>query len=209
MRPQHDRHGNALDDRAELAAALDGFTRHEIDLAGRKAAAVALAIVRSGSELGIWLTRRGSGLRTHSGQWALPGGRLDRHENQVDAALRELREELGVTVPRAEVLGTLDDYPTRSGYVITPVVAWVGEAPPLTPNRDEVAEVHWIPFADLDIEPLFRDIPESDRPLIQLPLLDTVVHAPTAAVLYQFREVLLHRRHTRVAQLEQPPFAWR
>jgi hypothetical protein len=107
------------------------------------------------------------------------------------------------------VLGVLDDYPTRSGYVITPVVVWLTAGRQLTANPDEVAELYQIPLASLDVTPRFIAIPESDRPVIQLPLVGHFVHAPTAAVLYQFREVALHGRETRVAHLEQPVFAWR
>ena len=156
---------------------------------------------------GIWLTRRAAGLRAHSGQFALPGGRLDPGETAEQAALRELHEEIGVSAD--SVLGRLDDYPTRSGYVITPVVVWIGEQPQVRPNPAEVAEVYLIPFTELDVEPRFEYISESERPVIQLPLLDTMIHAPTAAVLFQFRELCLHGRPTRVAHFEQPVFAWR
>ncbi|MBC8093336.1 MAG: CoA pyrophosphatase, partial [Pseudonocardia sp.] len=145
----------------------------------------------------------------HPGQWALPGGRVDGAESAGQTARRELAEELGLHLTDADELGMLDDYPTRSGYVITPVVLWAGVAGELTPNPDEVGEVHRVPLAAIDVEPRFLTIPESDAPVIQLPLFDRFVHAPTAAVLHQFREVVLHGRATRVAHLEQPVFAWR
>jgi hypothetical protein len=109
------------------------------------------------------------------------------------------------------VLGLLDDYETRSGFVITPVVVWAGDAPRLEPNPAEVARAYVVPLAELDQPgtPRFITIPESDRPVVQMPLLGGVVHAPTAAVLYQLREVVLHGRPTRVDHLEQPVFAWR
>jgi len=188
---------------------LRRFVRVPVPLAGRRAAAVAIVVSHDEGEPGIWLTRRASRLRAHSGQFALPGGRLDEGEDATGAALRELREELGVVAGRSQVLGLLDDYATRSGYVITPVVVLLDGLPELTPNPAEVAEVHRIPFRVLDVEPRYVSIPESDRPVIQLPLLGHLVHAPTAAMLFQFREVALHGRQTRVAHLEQPVFAWR
>jgi hypothetical protein len=127
----------------------------------------------------------------------------------VDAALRELTEELGLALGRSDVLGQLDDYSTRSGYVITPVVVWAGRVGRLRPNPAEVAAVYGIPVPQLDVEPLFVSIPESAAPVIRVPLMGRFVHAPTGAVLHQFREVVLHGRATRVAHLEQPVFAWR
>jgi hypothetical protein len=93
--------------------------------------------------------------------------------------------------------------------VITPVVLWGGTDPVLVPNAAEVGELHRVPLAAIDVEPRFLAIPESDAPVIQLPLFGRYVHAPTGAVLYQFREVVLRGRATRVAHLEQPVFAWR
>jgi 8-oxo-dGTP pyrophosphatase MutT (NUDIX family) len=155
---------------------------------------------------GFIITRRGGRLRAHGGQWALPGGRVDPGETAVEAARREVAEELGCAA--GEHLGDLDDYPTRSGYRITPCVFWAEAAPALRPNPDEVAEVHTVAFADIGA-PRFLRIPESDRPVIQLPLLGTLLHAPTGAVLHQFLEVGLYGRSTRVTGYEQPVFAWR
>ena len=159
---------------------------------------------------GVLLTRRTSRLRDHPGQFALPGGSLDPGEDAVDAARRELREELGLALGPRAVVGLLDDYPTRSGFVITPVVMVApGAVAELEPSPDEVSELFHIPLADLDVEPRYLTIPESERPVVQMPLVGHHVHAPTAAVLLQFREVALHGRHTRVHALEQPVFAWR
>ncbi|WP_280233604.1 NUDIX hydrolase [Nocardia cyriacigeorgica] len=194
--------------RSALGEALSRFPRRSAEPDGYKLAAVAIAIVTSSAGPGIWLTERAPSLRAHAGQLALPGGRLDAGEDAVQAALRELHEELGVELRRSEVLGLLDDYPTRSGYIMTPVVVWVGDDPGVTPNPDEVAVVHRIAFTDLDVAPKFGRIPGSDRPLIQLPLLGGLLHAPTAAILHQFREVALHGRATRVDHMEQPRFAW-
>lgn len=195
--------------RDSIAAAVAGLDRRAVPLDGRRPAAVAVAVVQDGDELGVLLTRRAAGMRAHPGQWALPGGRTDDGETPVAAALRELHEELGLRCDEEAVLGLLDDYATRSGYVITPVVVWCGPTGALTPNPDEVASVHVVRFAELDVDPLFVTIPESPRPVVQLPLFGDFVHAPTAALLHQFREVGLHARPTRVAHFEQPVFAWR
>ena len=157
------------------------------------------------------LCRRASRLRRHAGQWALPGGRIDNGESPLDAALRELAEELGLPLGPDSVVGWLDDYPTRSGYVITPVVLWGGADPEFEPAPDEVLAVYRIGLHALrDSEPRFLSIAESDRPVLQLPLGNDLIHAPTAAILFQLRQVgLLGHAGERVDHLEQPVFAWR
>jgi len=159
----------------------------------------------------VLLTRRAATLRAHAGQWALPGGRIDDGETPVDAARRELREEIDLVLGPDDVLGLLDDYPTRSGYVITPVVLWGGADPPMAPNPDEVLSVHRISFRELmrHDSPRFVTIPESDRPVVQLPIGGDLIHAPTAAVLLQLRWLAIEGRSDRVADFEQPVFAWR
>jgi 8-oxo-dGTP pyrophosphatase MutT (NUDIX family) len=160
------------------------------------------------------LCRRASRLNSHSAQWALPGGRLDPGEGPEEAALRELEEELGLALGEDRVLGLLDDYPTRSGYVITPVVLWGGADPELRPSPDEVRAVYRIGIHALcrDDSPRFIDIPESDKPVVQVPLGNDLIHAPTGAVLVQFRWVGIEGRHAdaaRVDEMEQPVFAWK
>lgn len=156
------------------------------------------------------LCRRTSRLNRHAGQWALPGGRLDPGETAVDAALREVDEEIGLRLGAEHVIGRLDDYPTRSGYVITPIVVWGGGDPELRPSPDEVLAVYRIGLHTLrDGEPRFVSIPESERPVVQLPLGNDLIHAPTGAVLFQFRQVAIAGLvGERVDHLEQPVFAW-
>jgi 8-oxo-dGTP pyrophosphatase MutT (NUDIX family) len=157
------------------------------------------------------LCRRAAKMNRHAGQWALPGGRVDDGETVEAAALREIEEELGLTINPADVLGRLDDYPTRSGFVITPVVVWGGADAELVLDPDEVAAVYRVPLAVLDDPgvPRLKRIPESDQPVISIAMVGTHVHAPTAAIVYQLREVGLHGRATRVVHFEQPVFAWR
>lgn len=157
------------------------------------------------------LCRRASRLSSHAAQWALPGGRLDPGETAVDAALREMDEEVGIRLSDSEVLGLLDDYPTRSGYVITPVVIWGGGRLDPRPAPDEVVAVYRVGLHQLqrDDSPRFIAIPESPRPVVQIPLGNDLVHAPTGAVLLQLRWLCLEGRHDRVDELEQPVFAWK
>lgn len=195
----------ALQERVEEVAG--GFPRRTVPATpGVRHAAVAVLLVGDAAGRAcVILTRRANRLRAHGGQWSLPGGRVDAGEDAEEAARRELLEELGAEA--GACLGLLDDYPTRSGYRITPVLLWGGADPDLDPNPAEVASAHLVPLEAVGA-PRFVTISESDRPVIQLPMLGTLLHAPTAAVLHQALELILHGRVTRVAELEQPVFAW-
>jgi len=181
-------------------------------LDGLRHAAVALAVYDCQGEASVIVTRRSHSLREHSGQWALPGGRIDDGESPTDAALRELHEEVNLELGEESVIGTLDDYVTRSGYVITPVVVWADiDDRHLKANPDEVASIHPFTFTELSRKdsPNLETIPESDRQVLSMNYFDDVLYAPTAAMLYQFREVALSGRSTRVLDYDQPVFAWR
>ena len=108
-------------------------------------------------------------------------------------------------------MGTLDDFTTRSGFVITPVVIWGDDRVDLIPSPAEVASIHRIPLTEFlrADAPVIRESPESGAPLLLMPVGNTCIAAPTAAMLYQFREVALLGKSTRVAHYEQPAFAWK
>ncbi|OZC55648.1 NUDIX hydrolase [Rhodococcoides fascians] len=196
-------------ERDAMVAALADFEHRELRVDGRRAA-VAVAIGGAAGDRRMILTKRPSKLRAHPGQFALPGGSLDPGETAPQACLRELAEEVGLTAEPSDILGRLDDYGTRSGYVITPFVVWVGDTlSTMTVDPGEVATVYEVDAAEIDSDPRFVYIEESDKPVVQWPFRTSLVHAPTGAIVHQFREVVLHRRHTRVADFEQPVFAWR
>jgi 8-oxo-dGTP pyrophosphatase MutT (NUDIX family) len=224
----HERRVLPLDGRRHAAVAIvvlnsdaerhDGDPVHGIDMSGvpgdpRGADGRPLdgRMVGVSGGAAFLLCRRPSKMRRHAGQWALPGGRLDAGETPLDAALRELDEELGLRLTAENVVGWLDDYATRSGFVITPVVLWCDADPSLEPDPDEVFAVYRVGLrALLDGEPRFVPIPESERPVIQVPLGNDLIHAPTGAILYQFREVAIRGRiGERNDHLEEPVFAWR
>lgn len=206
-----------------LQTNLSQFQCKRLDGTALKKAAVALTVVDYRCEgnlnglldypeksASLILTRRAGGLSSHAGQWALPGGKSDGGEKPAETALRELEEEVGLHLQPSSVLGTLDDFITRSGYHITPVVVWCGECKYLHPN-EEVSSIHRIPVAEFMRKdaPLFERGREIERPILYMPVGNTFIATPTAAILYQFIEVVVRENHTRVAHFDQPSFAWR
>ena len=209
-----------------LQARLRDFDVRALGRDGLRHAAVAVAVTEEGYGADLaglpqhaqWsdapallLTRRAITLRNHSGQWALPGGRVDDGETAEQAALRELAEEVSLVLDASAVLGRLDDYVTRSGYVITPVVVWAGAARDAQPQEAEVASVHRIPAAELlrADAPMLNQVRGAEHPVLRMPVGERWIAAPTAAVLYQFRELCLLGQPTRVAHFDQPFFAWK
>ncbi|MCX7272706.1 MAG: CoA pyrophosphatase [Burkholderiales bacterium] len=212
--------------RATITAHLANFPVDIAAAASGRAAAVAVAVTdsRYGADLSgmpthaqphegaaLILTRRSSKLRSHPGQWALPGGRIDPGETPQQTALREMREEVGLDLDESCVLGRLDDFVTRSGFIMTPIVVWAGPRRDLVANPDEVDSIHRIPVTEFlrADAPILEPTAEGGAPVLRMPVGDNWIAAPTAAILFQFREVCLLGNATRVAHYEQPGFAWR
>ncbi len=210
--------------RRQLERALRDFPVRAASSLGLRAAAVAVAVAEEGTGAALpgiaaplgWstraaliVTRRAAGLGNHAGQWALPGGRIEPGESAQDAALREMEEEIGLRLAPDALLGRLDDFVSRSGFVITPVVVWAGAASSLVASAGEVASIHRVPLSELlrPDAPMLEALPGSQHPVLRMPVGDRSIAAPTAAVLYQFREVCILGRPTRVAHFEQPLFA--
>jgi 8-oxo-dGTP pyrophosphatase MutT (NUDIX family) len=193
--------------RARIASNLGSHPPVTIEAGEARQAAVGVVIVPDDVGRACFvLTRRTEQLRRHSGQWALPGGRLEPNESASDAARREIFEEVGLELPASSVLGRLDDFLSRSRHLISPFVLWAGAAHELHVNPHEVAVAFRVPLEELDA-------PENPvrEPLLHfnLEITGTSVYAPTAAIILQFRDLALHGRHTQVSGEEQPYFAWR
>jgi 8-oxo-dGTP pyrophosphatase MutT (NUDIX family) len=209
--------------RFRVTANLKRFSVARQNSGATRKAAVVLALVNTGydkpvygmpqsppSEAALILTRRSDRLQNHAGQWALPGGMMEVGETAQQAALRELEEEVGLCLQADAILGRLDDFTTRSGFTISPIVVWAGEDPVIVPNPAEVRAVHRIPLFEFMRQdaPVLQAIPESDDPVLLMPVGRGWIASPTGALLYQFREVGLCGRNVRVAHYEQPYFAW-
>lgn len=216
MQPADFEHDPAL--RARIAGNLDRHRRAECAAGALKPAAVAIVLLPGqAGRSGLLLTRRAARLRAHSGQYALPGGKLDPGETAAEAALRELAEELGVVAAAGAILGRLDDLPTRAGYLIRPHVVWLDAAPALRPAPDEIAAVHHVPLADLFAgrgRGGNRGMTAEDEAgpgvfSLFIPALGHDLFAPTAAILDQFREVALLGRASPAVRFGEPPFARR
>ena len=204
-------HGPSL--RSQIKKRLNLFSCRSFSGDDLKPAAVGIIVVGGSTEGRVLLTKRPTHLTRHKGQYALPGGRLEPGETPEVAALRELEEELGLKLEKVSVLGRLDDYPTRSGFLITPVVMWGPAEAEVSPDPNEVAKVFYIPLSELNSPelPEFHPKNAGEHPIlsIKLPTTQGSVFAPTAAVLYQFREVVLRGKRTRVSHFDQPQFAWK
>jgi ADP-ribose pyrophosphatase len=196
-------HDDAL--RSRIVANCAAFERRAIEDPDPPRAAVAVAIVGE-DEARYLFIQRALHLRRNPGQYALPGGRLEPGESIPDAARRELLEELGVDLPAAAVLGILDDLRTRGGAIVTPVVMWGGGVVELVPDPVEVNDAWSVPLGELDHPeaPRWVTLEGVDGRVLRMSVRGEWINPPTAAMLYQFREVALHGRSVRVDEVASP-----
>ena len=216
-----------LELRQNINQQLSDFEAQELTLPeGGVPAAVALIVTDLGNgaklsgmphydnwmeDAALVLTRRSSKLKKHAGQWAFPGGRIDGAETPEETAIRETHEEIGLSLPESALIGRLDDFVTRSGFLITPVLFWAGPQDSFEINPYEVESIHRIPIGEFLREdaPMLDDTEGEGAPVLRMPVGDDWIAAPTAAIIYQFREVCILGRPTRVAHFDQPKFAWK
>jgi 8-oxo-dGTP pyrophosphatase MutT (NUDIX family) len=189
-----------------IAANLAAFPRIALERPELRRAAVAILIAPHRGEPAYALTRRARGMRRGAGNFALPGGGAEPGEDAVDTAIRETAEELGVALGRAAALGLLDDFITLSGFVVTPVVLWSATPLAMRPDPVEVGGAWMVPLSELDHPkaPRRERNPDGGAAILRMRARGLWINPPTAAWLYQFREVALHGRATRVADVGQP-----
>jgi 8-oxo-dGTP pyrophosphatase MutT (NUDIX family) len=115
--------------------------------AGASVHAAVLIAITDRAEPGVILTVRREHMRTHAGQIAFPGGRVDEGETSVAAALREAHEEILLDPAQVDVVGEIGPYRTVTNYIVTPVIGVVPPDLPLTPHEHEVADWFEAPLA--------------------------------------------------------------
>jgi 8-oxo-dGTP pyrophosphatase MutT (NUDIX family) len=168
-----------------VRAALAGGSRR-VHVPGAARAGVLVALFPWQDAPHVWLIRRPEGLRSHAGQVALPGGKVEPEDADITAtALREASEEIGLPPSALEVLGLDDDFSTSTGYVITPVVAWLVSDFTLATNPAEVARAFSAPLAIFREEGILGIVPiEAFKNLARAYLVDgEIVWGATARVL--------------------------
>ena len=195
----------------KIAANLAAFERRAIERADLRPAAVAILVSPRRGKPTFVLTRRALTMRRGAGNYALPGGNFEPGEDAVAAALRESSEELGVATDAVEPLGLLDDFVTLGGHKVTPVALWSPRPLTLRPDPAEVHQAWLIPLAHLDHprSPRAEAHPDGGEPILRMFARGQWINPPTAAFLYQFREVALHGRATRVHAVGQPTWTAR
>lgn len=175
-----------------------------------RGAAVSVVVFDVAGDAHYCLMKRASKGR-NAGQWALPGGKIETGESDVEAALREAQEEVSLPSARAEVLGRLDHHVTMSGFVMSPFVVAAPRGWRPVAAAAEVRRTFEFPVAGLLGEQVVRwaQVDEGER-LLQMHLAEGVrIHAPTGGVLWQFRETALRGREVDVSTLRHPEFTRR
>ncbi len=160
-----------------------------------KPAAVLIPIIERTDGLSVILTKRLDNLRSHSGQVAFPGGKIDDDDASPEAAaLREAAEEVALDPAHAEIIGRLPDYFTGSGYKIAPVVALIDASASLNPNPQEVDYIFEVPFEFL-MNPQnhlrgSREFQGKERYYFEMPYRQHHIWGVTAGILRLLQERL-------------------
>jgi len=130
------------------AVFTDAPQHRTLSLPHYQRSAVLVPLIWRGDQFAFLFTKRTDSVETHKGQVSFPGGVVDASDtDDMQTALREAQEEIGLPPSSVEVVGVLDDLATPTGFVIRPVVGIIGKVPPLTTNTDEVSEVFEVPLA--------------------------------------------------------------
>lgn len=124
----------------------------------RPAAVLFLLMADENGVPSVLFTERAAHLSAHAGQIALPGGKIEPRERPVDAALREAHEEVGVPADHVRPLAVTEPYASRTGFLITPVIAQLTRATPLALDPSEVASAFTAPFSHVMDERQRREI---------------------------------------------------
>ena len=122
---------------------------HQVEQAGEGTAAAVLIAITERPDPGVILTVRREHLRTHAGQIAFPGGKLDAGEDAISAALREAHEEIGLQPDCVQIVGALGRYRTITHFTVTPLIGVIPPDLPLSPHEDEVADWFEAPLVHL------------------------------------------------------------
>jgi 8-oxo-dGTP pyrophosphatase MutT (NUDIX family) len=162
-------------------------------------AAVLVPVLRRPSGLHVLFTLRSDKVRSHRGQISFPGGRREEDdETLAAAALREAEEEIALPPAAVEVIGYLDDYPTITKYMVTPVVGMVDGDPDVRPCIDEVAEVFEVPLTFLLAEANFERKLFSrsgiNVPVMELNYGDWRIWGATAGMLWNLAQKMSEKR---------------
>jgi 8-oxo-dGTP pyrophosphatase MutT (NUDIX family) len=194
----------ARDPRERLRANVDGPVSPALEAVlerpGR-AASVLLALLARPAGLAMLLTVRAPHLKDHAGQVSLPGGRIAQGETAAAAALREAHEEVGLTPGAVDVLGSLDVLLTGTGFAVTPVVGLITNAAFVAiPDPREVAHVFEVPLEHLlqrgSITVGYFERHDARLRTYELHHEGFRIWGATAAILHDFREVILDERAT-------------